>query len=63
VQLTALLCGEYNLLLLDEPTNHLDIKTREMLEKALKQYPGAVIFVSHDRAFIQNLASRKFELK
>jgi len=34
-----------------------------MLEKALKQYPGAVIFVSHDRAFIQNLASRKFELK
>ena len=60
LQITKLLLSEYNLLLLDEPTNHMDIRTREMLEEALAKYPGAVVFVSHDRAFIRNIATREY---
>lgn len=61
-QLVKLLTTDYNFLLLDEPTNHLDIATRSMLEDALKEYPGTVIFVSHDRTFISHLATREFSL-
>ena len=43
---------------MDEPTNHIDIETRELLEEALKDYPGTVLFVSHDRFFINKLATR-----
>lgn len=50
-------------LLLDEPTNNLDIYLRESLEKALKSFPGTVIFVSHDRYFIDKVASRILEIK
>jgi ATP-binding cassette subfamily F protein 3 len=47
-----------NLLILDEPTNHLDYETREALEKALREYPGTILFISHDRYFVNKLASK-----
>jgi ATP-binding cassette subfamily F protein 3 len=51
-----------NLILLDEPTNHLDIPSKDVLLKALQAYPGTIIFVSHDRDFINNLATHIIEL-
>jgi len=52
-----------NVLLLDEPTNHLDIATREVLQEALRNFPGTVIMISHDRYFIDSLANRIVEVK
>lgn len=57
----ALMCPS-DLLLLDEPTNHLDIGAIAWLEDALRGYPGAVLFITHDRAFLQALATRILEL-
>ena len=57
IALAGLLVGGFNLLLLDEPTNHLDIEAREALEGTLAQYPGTLVFVSHDRSFVETLAS------
>ena len=51
-----------NFLLLDEPTNHLDLQARESLEEALKAFDGTLLFVSHDRYFIQSVAGKIFEL-
>ena len=56
--LTKLILSKMNLLILDEPTNHLDINSREALEKALLSFDGTIIAVSHDRYFIQKLATR-----
>ena len=52
-----------DLLILDEPTNHLDISTIDWLEDYLKSYPGTILFVSHDRYFINSLANRIFEIE
>jgi ATP-binding cassette subfamily F protein uup len=60
--LAQALAGEPELLLLDEPTNHLDIAAIEWLEQALLQYRGALLFVSHDRRFMNRLATRVAEL-
>ena len=54
--------SEANFLILDEPTNHLDITSKEILEKALKEYTGTVLYVSHDRYFINETATRILEL-
>ena len=61
--LARLTSGEFDLLLLDEPTNHLDIATREALEQALGEYPGTMIMVSHDRWFLDKMATRIFEME
>jgi len=60
--LATLLVNRSNVLLLDEPTNHLDLRVREQLEDALEQFPGTLVFVSHDRWFIQRLATRVINL-
>ncbi|MBM7602398.1 macrolide transport system ATP-binding/permease protein [Metabacillus crassostreae] len=55
--LIKVLLGNYNVLLLDEPTNYLDIHTKEALQMVLNDYPGTIIFVSHDRYFVKAMAS------
>jgi ATP-binding cassette subfamily F protein uup len=62
VLLARALVSEPSLLLLDEPTNHLDLDSIEWLEEELATYPGAIVFVTHDRAFLQRLATRIVEL-
>jgi len=62
VLLARALVGQPDLLLLDEPTNHLDIEAMTWLETFLVDYPGAVMFVSHDRVFLQRVATRILEL-
>lgn len=62
LKLAILLQRQINLLILDEPTNHIDIETREMLEEALQRYAGTLVFVSHDRYFIEKAATRIAEV-
>ena len=62
VSLAKLMLSEANFLILDEPTNHLDIQSKEILEEALNHYSGTVLYVSHDRYFINQTATRILEL-
>lgn len=63
IALLKLLLSPNNLLILDEPTNHLDMHSKDVLMNALKDFGGTVIFVSHDRGFIEGLATKVLELK
>ena len=62
VSLAKLMLSEANFLILDEPTNHLDLVSKEVLENALNSYEGTILYVSHDRYFINHTASRILEL-
>ena len=62
LRLCMLMDGEVNFLILDEPTNHLDIASREWIEEAVESYDGTLLFVSHDRYFINRFATRIWEL-
>ena len=62
VSLAKLMLSEANFLILDEPTNHLDITSKEILEKALNDYTGTILYVSHDRYFINQTATRILDL-
>jgi len=61
--LAVVMRQQHNLLLLDEPTNHLDLDSREALEESLEIFPGSIVLVSHDRAFIDRLATRVLDLR
>jgi ATP-binding cassette subfamily F protein 3 len=61
--LCKLLLEPYNLLLMDEPTNHLDIRSKDILKRALIDYEGTVIMVSHDRDFMKGICNRLFEFR
>ncbi len=63
VSLAKLMLSPANFLILDEPTNHLDIQSKEILEEAIRNYTGTVLFVSHDRYFINRVSTRIVELK
>ncbi|HCJ75906.1 MAG TPA: ABC transporter, partial [Roseburia sp.] len=63
VSLAKLMLSNANFLILDEPTNHLDIMSKEILESAINSYTGTVLYVSHDRYFINKTASRILDLK
>ena len=58
LKLFELMQKNVNLLIMDEPTNHIDITTQEVLEEALKEYPGTILFISHDRYFINEIAQK-----
>jgi ATP-binding cassette subfamily F protein 3 len=62
LRLARMLYSKSNLLLMDEPTNHLDVASRATLERALMQYTGTLIFVSHDRVFMDRLANKILEI-
>lgn len=63
LRLCMLMDEKINLLILDEPTNHLDIASREWVECAIEEFEGVLLFVSHDRYFVEKFADRIWELE
>lgn len=63
IAFAKILLGEYDILLLDEPTNHLDISTIEWVEKFLQSYKGTILFISHDRYFLEEVATKVLDLE
>ena len=63
IKLAELLQEKINTLVLDEPTNHIDIDTKEVFENALEDFDGTIIFVSHDRFFINAIANRVLNIE
>ena len=63
LQLLILMLAEPNCLVLDEPTNHLDIGSLEVLERELERFPGTVVFVSHDRYFLDRISDKTVEVR
>lgn len=63
LKIFCLIQNSYNFLILDEPTNHIDIDTREILEESLNEFNGTILFVSHDRYFINKIATSIIEIK
>ncbi|UOR13267.1 ribosomal protection-like ABC-F family protein [Halobacillus amylolyticus] len=63
VALARLLAGDYNILILDEPTNHLDFEALQSLEKLIEDYPGTILFITHDRRFIEKVADQLWLMK
>ncbi len=61
--MAKMLVSPSNFLLLDEPTNHLDLRAKDVLLEAIRNFTGTVLFVSHDRYFIDGLATRVFEVE
>ncbi|MCB0606010.1 MAG: ABC-F family ATP-binding cassette domain-containing protein, partial [Saprospiraceae bacterium] len=61
--LALLLLHPINLLVLDEPTNHLDLKAKEVLKKAIMEYDGTLLVISHDRSFLENLTEKTIEFR
>jgi ATPase subunit of ABC transporter with duplicated ATPase domains len=62
LKLSMLMLDDINVMILDEPTNHIDIKTKEVLEEALQDFDGTILFVSHDRYFLNKMATRIFDM-
>lgn len=58
VKLTKMILSDFNFLILDEPTNHLDIQSKEQLEKVLSNFKGSILFTSHDKYFVKNIANK-----
>ncbi len=61
--LAKMLLGRYNILLMDEPGNYLDIKSAEALEQMMSAYAGTIVFVSHDKRLVENVADIVYEIK
>ena len=63
VKLCMLVLTPCNMLILDEPTNHLDVEAKEVLKKALKEFEGTIILVSHEESFYKDLATRIVDIR